>query len=119
MNERVLKFYKRWVSPMFPAACRYVPTCSEYAAEAVAQYGILRGGAMAAWRFVRCNPLGHGGHDPVVKNRIIGSSGHRKSKSIVPRFAQPFREPVRATFAVCLEGLGFTRDDRVNGQISK
>lgn len=67
MSERVLKFYKRWISVMFPPACRYVPTCSEYAAEAVARYGIVRGGAMAAWRFVRCNPLARGGHDPVPR----------------------------------------------------
>ena len=65
MSERVLKFYKRWISAIFPPACRYVPTCSEYAAEAVARYGIFRGGVMAVWRFVRCNPFGRGGHDPV------------------------------------------------------
>lgn len=63
-----LKFYKGLVSPMFPPACRYVPTCSEYAAEAVAQHGFLRGSLMACWRLLRCNPLAHGGFDPVSKN---------------------------------------------------
>lgn len=62
-----LRTYKRWVSPMFPAACRYVPTCSEYAEEAVERYGVLRGCAMAAWRLMRCQPLGGSGYDPVVE----------------------------------------------------
>ncbi|HXM08903.1 MAG TPA: membrane protein insertion efficiency factor YidD [Terriglobales bacterium] len=62
-----LRSYKRWVSPMFPPSCRYVPTCSEYAIEAVEHYGAVRGGAMAAWRVLRCHPLATGGLDPVVK----------------------------------------------------
>ncbi len=60
-----LRQYKRWVSPLLPPACRYVPSCSEYAAEAVARHGVLRGGAMAAWRLIRCNPFVRGGYDPV------------------------------------------------------
>ena len=75
MTERLLKFYKRWISAMFPPACRYVPTCSEYAAEAVARYGSFRGGAMAAWRFVRCNPFSRGGHDPVCSHPIAPKAG--------------------------------------------
>ena len=63
----VLRVYKRWVSPAFPPSCRYVPTCSEYAMEAVERYGALRGGAMAAWRVLRCHPFVKGGLDPVVK----------------------------------------------------
>jgi len=64
----ILQSYKRWVSPMFPPSCRYVPTCSEYAMEAVERYGILRGGALAAWRLLRCHPFVKGGYDPVVKH---------------------------------------------------
>ena len=64
----LLRVYKRWVSPAFPPACRYVPTCSEYALEAVEPYGALRGGAMAAWRVLRCHPFVKGGLDPVVKD---------------------------------------------------
>jgi len=63
----LLQVYKRWVSPAFPPACRYVPTCSEYAMEAVERYGALRGGVMAAWRVLRCHPFVKGGLDPVVK----------------------------------------------------
>ena len=62
---KILHAYKRLISPMLPAACRYVPTCSEYAIEAVERFGILRGGAMALWRVMRCNPFVKGGLDPV------------------------------------------------------
>jgi putative membrane protein insertion efficiency factor len=64
----LLRLYKRWVSPSLPPSCRYVPTCSEYAMEAVERYGVLRGGLMAAWRLLRCHPFVRGGYDPVVKN---------------------------------------------------
>jgi putative membrane protein insertion efficiency factor len=60
--------YKRFISAALPATCRFVPTCSEYAAEAVARYGLVRGGAMALWRLLRCHPLARGGHDPVPQH---------------------------------------------------
>jgi len=63
----LLRAYKWAVSPMFLPACRYVPTCSEYAMEAVDRYGIFRGGALSMWRLLRCNPFARGGVDPVVK----------------------------------------------------
>ena len=62
---RFLRGYKRLISPLLPAACRYVPTCSDYAVEAVERFGIVRGGLMAAWRVLRCNPFVKGGVDPV------------------------------------------------------
>ena len=62
---KILRGYKRLISPMMPAACRYVPTCSEYAVEAVERFGIVRGGAMTLWRVLRCNPFANGGVDPV------------------------------------------------------
>ena len=63
----LLRCYKGAVSPMFLPACRYVPTCSEYAMEAVERYGMLRGALMGAWRLLRCNPFARGGYDPVVR----------------------------------------------------
>ena len=64
---QLLRAYKWAISPMLPAACRYVPTCSEYAMEAVERYGALRGGWMAFNRVLRCHPLARSGYDPVVK----------------------------------------------------
>ena len=62
----VLRFYKLALSPYLPmAVCRYTPTCSEYAREAVERYGVLRGAAMAAKRLGRCHPFHAGGYDPV------------------------------------------------------
>ncbi len=57
--------YKRWVSPALPPACRYVPSCSEYAQEAVERYGTVKGVLLAVWRVLRCHPLARGGYDPV------------------------------------------------------
>jgi putative membrane protein insertion efficiency factor len=61
----VLRFYKRFISPMLPPACRFQPTCSEYAREAVEHYGVLKGSYMAACRLARCHPWSRGGFDPV------------------------------------------------------
>ena len=67
----LLRGYKWAVSPMLRPACRYVPTCSEYAMEAVERYGVLRGCAYAIWRLLRCHPFAKGGLDPVVKNSDV------------------------------------------------
>lgn len=61
----LLRGYKKWVSPLLPSACRFHPTCSEYAREAVEKYGTCRGSWMAARRLLRCHPLHPGGLDPV------------------------------------------------------
>jgi uncharacterized protein len=63
-----LRFYKRWLSPSLPPSCRYVPTCSEYAMEAIERHGALRGTAMAVGRLLRCHPLSKGGLDPVAQD---------------------------------------------------
>ena len=69
----LLFFYKRVVGPAVhtatPGACRFQPTCSEYAAIAIAEHGALRGGLMAAWRVLRCHPFHRGGFDPVPAKR--------------------------------------------------
>ena len=54
---------------MLPGACRFVPTCSEYAAEAVEYHGVLRGSALTLWRLLRCQPFARGGYDPVPLER--------------------------------------------------
>src|SRR5260370_34314086 len=70
----LLRGYKRVLSPMLPPSCRYVPTCSEYAAEAIERYGALRGSALAIWRVLRCHPFVRGGDDPGPWN-ALGSRG--------------------------------------------
>jgi uncharacterized protein len=64
----LLRGYRWAISPLLPPACRYVPSCSEYAMEAVERYGAIRGSAMAVWRVLRCHPFTRGGVDPVVKS---------------------------------------------------
>jgi hypothetical protein len=61
----VIGFYKRRLSPLLPPMCRFTPTCSQYAAEAIGRYGLWRGGWLGARRLLRCNPLFPGGFDPV------------------------------------------------------
>lgn len=57
--------YQRFISPALPQRCKYYPTCSAYAVDAIRELGVLRGTILAAWRVVRCNPWSHGGYDPV------------------------------------------------------
>ncbi len=61
----VIRFYRRRVSPGLPRACRFYPTCSEYAEEAIQRFGAVRGGQLAARRILRCHPFAKGGYDPV------------------------------------------------------
>jgi len=68
-----IRAYQRVVSPLLPPRCKYEPSCSHYAAQAVGQYGILRGLILAGWRLLRCNPWSHGGYDPVHEQRIFRS----------------------------------------------
>ena len=64
-----IRFYQRHISPGISPACRFEPTCSHYAYDAVDTYGAARGAVMAAWRILRCNPLNDGGFDPVPERR--------------------------------------------------
>jgi uncharacterized protein len=66
-----IRLYQRLISPALPRRCKYEPTCSAYAVEAVRTQGPLRGSVLAAWRLLRCNPFSHGGHDPVSAQRIF------------------------------------------------
>ena len=63
--------YQRLISPAFPRRCKYHPTCSAYAVQAIESYGILRGAVLAAWRVLRCNPFSHGGYDPVSAQTVF------------------------------------------------
>lgn len=64
-----VRWYQRFISPLTPPTCRYVPSCSQYAIEAVEHRGIVRGTLLTLWRLIRCNPLLRGGHDPVPGKR--------------------------------------------------
>jgi putative membrane protein insertion efficiency factor len=68
---QLLRAYKWAISPLFPPSCRYVPTCSEYAMEAVERFGALRGIGMALARLLRCHPFARGGYDPVVRREEV------------------------------------------------
>ncbi|MBR1644209.1 MAG: membrane protein insertion efficiency factor YidD [Bacteroidales bacterium] len=61
----LIRFYQVAISPLLPAACRYTPTCSQYAIEAIVKHGPLRGGWLALRRILRCHPFGGSGYDPV------------------------------------------------------
>lgn len=60
-----IRFYQRYISPMLPPACRFTPTCSQYAIEAIEKYGIFKGLYLAIRRILRCHPWGGSGYDPV------------------------------------------------------
>jgi len=61
----LLRFYKRFISPLLPPVCRFTPSCSEYAMEAYAKHGFFKGSWLTAWRLLRCHPFHPGGVDPV------------------------------------------------------
>jgi putative membrane protein insertion efficiency factor len=66
-----IRLYQRVLSPLMPARCKYHPTCSEYAAQAVRMHGVPRGLVLAGWRLLRCNPLSNGGIDRVEDQRVF------------------------------------------------
>lgn len=65
-----IRAYRRLISPALPPRCKYYPTCSAYAEQAVRELGIVRGTIVAAWRLLRCNPFSHGGLDPLERRRL-------------------------------------------------
>lgn len=74
--------YQKVISPAFPRRCRYEPTCSRYAVEAIQQYGILRGLVLATWRLLRCNPFSRGGWDPVHAQRVFADASRKPRAGI-------------------------------------
>jgi putative membrane protein insertion efficiency factor len=74
-----IRLYQRLISPALGPRCKYHPTCSAYAVQAIERYGILRGSVLAAWRLLRCNPFSLGGYDPVTAQRLFRSASRRHS----------------------------------------
>lgn len=70
-----IRLYQRFVSPVMPRRCKYEPTCSAYALQAVQELGIGRGSIVAGWRLLRCNPWSHGGWDPVSGRGLFRAPG--------------------------------------------
>lgn len=69
-----IRAYQRAVAPLLGPRCRYAPSCSDYAIDAISEYGIARGCVLAGWRLVRCNPFSQGGLDPVGAQRLFRGS---------------------------------------------
>ena len=70
----LIRFYQKSISPYLGDHCRFVPTCSRYAAEAIEIHGVIKGTAFAVWRILRCNPFGKSGYDPVPLKKTEGAS---------------------------------------------
>ena len=66
-----IRVYQRVISPMFPRRCKYHPTCSQYAVDAIREWGVVRGLVLAGWRLLRCNPWSHGGVDYVRDQTVF------------------------------------------------
>jgi putative membrane protein insertion efficiency factor len=66
-----IRLYQRFISPALPRRCKYHPSCSAYAVEAIRRHGMLRGFVLAAWRLLRCNPWSHGGVDFVQDQKLF------------------------------------------------
>ena len=65
----IIRAYQRLVSPCLIKSCRYEPSCSEYACQALEEYGVFKGSALSVWRVLRCNPFAKGGYDPAIKTQ--------------------------------------------------
>ena len=79
-----ITLYQRVISPAFPRRCKYEPTCSAYAGQAIREYGILRGLVLAGWRLLRCNPWSDGGYDPVSDQTLFKSRESNASAASPP-----------------------------------
>jgi putative membrane protein insertion efficiency factor len=82
----LIRAYQRWISPGLPPRCRYHPTCSAYAVEAITELGAIRGSILAGWRLLRCNPFSKGGIDDVCDRRMFAArTATRKRNGSAPR----------------------------------
>ena len=78
----LIAFYQRWLSPLGPPCCRFVPPCSTYAREALERHGLLWGLALAVWRLLKCHPFHPGGYDPVRASLTDHSAAHAVATSL-------------------------------------
>jgi putative membrane protein insertion efficiency factor len=76
-----IRLYQRWISPAIAPRCRYYPTCSAYAVEAIRELGPIRGPILAAWRLLRCNPFSHGGVDELSDRRLFRNTPTRSERA--------------------------------------
>lgn len=74
----LIRTYQTVISPALPRSCKYHPTCSQYAVDALRRYGVARGLVLASWRLLRCNPLSYGGYDPVDAQRLFKPRGEQQ-----------------------------------------
>ena len=79
-----IRAYQRWISPAFAPRCRYYPTCSAYAVEAIRELGPVRGLILAGWRLLRCNPFSHGGVDELSDRGLFRNSSTRSERAAKP-----------------------------------
>jgi uncharacterized protein len=75
-----VRIYRRFISPALPARCKYHPSCSRYAIDAVRELGLIRGSIVAAWRLARCNPWSNGGVDPIENRRLFRGRGEPRTR---------------------------------------
>ena len=84
-----IRAYQRWISPAIAPRCRYYPTCSNYAVEAIRELGPVRGSILAAWRVLRCNPFSHGGVDELKDRRLFRGTPTRSERRARPALPAP------------------------------
>jgi putative membrane protein insertion efficiency factor len=84
-----VRAYQRLISPALPRRCKYEPTCSAYAVQAIRELGVVRGVILAAWRLARCNPWSHGGYDPVEARTLFRSRGEATADPSPPLDRSP------------------------------
>jgi putative membrane protein insertion efficiency factor len=84
-----IRAYQRWISPAFAPRCRYYPTCSAYAVEAIRELGPVRGIILAAWRLLRCNPFSHGGVDELSDRHLFRNTPTRSERAARPELPPP------------------------------
>jgi putative membrane protein insertion efficiency factor len=77
-----IRLYQRFVSPALPRRCKYEPTCSAYAVQAIRELGMARGLVLGAWRLARCNPFSNGGYDPVEARPFFRDKAKRRATEI-------------------------------------